>query len=189
VTEATPDHGFILIAEVNRPRGLKGEVVVTVHADGPERMARLATVFLKEGGGYREVAVEGYKRLGDRAVLTLSGCASVEQARALVGCEMFIRAEDSTPAPEGRYYAHQLLGLTARLKDGRVIGTVEELLRQGSQTLLVVRGESGEVLVPVVGSICVAFDMEKRCVTLDPPEGLLELNALGHHQKEHKEQV
>jgi 16S rRNA processing protein RimM len=187
VTEATPDHGFILIAEVNRPRGLKGEVVVTVHADGPERMARLATVFLKEGGGYREVAVEGYKKLGDRAVLTLSGCASVEQARALVGCEMFIRAEDSTPAPEGRYYAHQLLGLTARLKDGRVIGTVEELLRQGSQTLLVVRGASGEVLVPVVGSICVAFDMEKRCVTLDPPEGLLELNARGHHQKERKE--
>jgi len=189
VTEAAPAHGFIVIAEVDRPRGLKGEVVVTVHADGPERMARLASVFLKEGSGYREIAVEGYKRLGDRAVLTLSGCASVEQARALVGREMFIREEDSTPAPEGRYYAHQLLGLTVQLRDGRVIGTVEELLRQGSQTLLVVRGASGEILVPVVGSICVAFDLANRCVTLDPPEGLLELNARGHDQKEHKEQV
>jgi len=186
VAEPAPVNEFIVIAEVDRPRGLNGEVVVTVFADDPGRMARLATVFFKEGSGYREIAVEGYKRLGGRAVLMLSGCASVEQARALVGRELFIRATDSTPAPEGRYYAHQLLGLTARLRDGRVIGAVEDLLRQGSQTLLVVRGASGEVLVPVVGSICVAFDMEARTVTIDPPEGLLELNV---RDKAHKEQA
>ena len=188
MTKVAPAHEFILIAEVNRPRGLKGEVVVTVHADDPERMAGLAAVFLKEGDGYREIAVEGYKRLKDRAVLMLSGCASVDQARALVGRELFIRAEDSTPAPEGRYYAHQLLGLTARLKDGTVIGTVEELLRHGPQTLLVVRGAGGEVLIPAVGSICVAFDMENRFITLDPPEGLLELNARNINQKDREEQ-
>ncbi|HZI94142.1 MAG TPA: ribosome maturation factor RimM, partial [Patescibacteria group bacterium] len=118
-------------------RGLVGEVVVTVHADDPARMAALGTVFLREAeGGYRPVAIEGFKRLGDRAVLKLAGFGSIEEARVLIGRELFIPVEASTPAPEGRYYAYQLVGLEARLKDGTPLGKVREVLRQGAQSLL-----------------------------------------------------
>lgn len=169
--------GYVLIGEINRVRGLIGEVVVTVHADDPARMAALGKVFLKEaGGGYRPVGIEGFKRLGSRAVLKLTGFGSVEEARTLVDRELFIPAEASTPAPEGRYYAYQLVGLEARLKDGTRLGTVREILRQGAQSLLVVAGENDEFMVPMVKAICVDFDLEGRTVTIDPPAGLLELN-------------
>lgn len=168
---------YIPIGRVDRVRGLVGEVVVTVHADDPARMAELPEVFLEEpGGGQRPLRIEGFKRLGGRAVLKLAGFESVEEARVLVGRELFISEEASTPAPEGRYYAYQLVGLSARLKDGTPVGTVEEVLRQGAQSLLVVRQGQEEFLVPMVRAICVEFDLEGRSVTLDPPEGLLELN-------------
>src|SRR3970040_123758 len=125
---------YIPIAEVDRVRGLRGEVVVTVHADDPARMARLACVFLKEGDGYRPVAIEGVKRLKDRAVLKLSGFGSTEEARKLIGEVLFIPPEASTPAPPGRYYAYQLVGLTARLTDGTAVGAVKEVLAQGEQS-------------------------------------------------------
>ena len=166
----------ILIAEVDRVRGLVGEVVVTVHADDPGRMADLASVFLKGSEGYQEIAVEGYKRLRDRAVLKLAGYTTPEEARKLVGRELFIPAEASTPAPPGRYYAYQLLGLRALLPDGQVVGTVSEVLDQGSQSLLVIEGPSGEVLVPAVKPICVAIDVTGGTITIDPPDGLIDLN-------------
>lgn len=170
-----PSH--ILIAEVDRVRGLAGEVVVTVHADDPGRMARLAGVFLKEPeGGWRELPVQGVKRLGSRAVLKLGGYDSVEQARGLVGRELFIPASASTPAPSGRYYAYQLEGLEVRLADGRVVGTVTSVLSQGPQSLLVVEGHDGEVLVPVVPAICRELDEEAGVLVIEPPEGLLEVN-------------
>lgn len=170
---------YIPIAEVDRVRGLRGEVVVTVHADDPARMARLARVFLKDGEGYRPVAVEGVKRLRERAVLKLSGFGTPEEARVLVGAVLFIPPEASTPAPQGRYYAYQLVGLTARLADGTAVGTVKEVLAQGEQSLLVIEGESGEILIPFVKSICVVCEPEEGRLTIDPPAGLIDLNLKG----------
>lgn len=168
---------YIPIAEVDRARGLQGEVVVTVHADDPGRMARLEQVFLREGDDYLPIAVLGVKRLGERAVLRLAGYDSVERARELVGRELFIPPEASTPAPAGRYYAYQLTGLAVRLADGRPLGKVRGVLEQGPVSLLMVELEGGEeVLVPLVRAICTEIDVEGGTVTVDPPEGLIDLN-------------
>lgn len=174
------DEQYIAIAEVDKVRGLAGEVVVTVHADDPARMARLPAVFLRQpDGAYREVAIEGVKRLHSRAVLKLAGYGTPEEARALVGKELFIPPEASTPPPEGQYYAYQLLGLRVRLADGTGVGAVREILRQGGQSLLVVEGAAGEVLIPLVRAICTEIDLNGGAITVDPPEGLLDLNTPG----------
>ena len=167
---------LVLIAEVDRTRGLRGEVVLTVHADDPGRMATVERVLMKEpGGGLVEASVEGVKRLGRRAVVKLSGYDSVESAKSLVGRELFIPLEASTPASEGRYYAYQLMGLEARLESGALVGRVDDILKQGGQTLLVLKAEGKEILIPFVPEICTAVDLEAGTVTLRPPEGLLDL--------------
>ena len=170
----------IAIAQVDRVRGLSGEVVVTVHADDPSRMAEIGSVYL-EGprGGWEETAILEVKRLKERAVLRLSGYDTPEKAKSLVGRELFVDRETSTPAPPGRYYAYQLIGLEARLEDGTPVGLVEEVLGQPMQDLLVIRGRGGELLVPFVPSICKQIDVEARTLVLDPPEGLLDLRDDG----------
>ena len=167
----------IPIAEVDRVRGLAGEVVVSVFADDPARMRELSGVLVESPGGYLEIPLQGCKILGQRAVLKLEGYDSPEEGRSLVGKTLFIPPEASTPAPEGRYYAYQLDGLAVHLRDGSRIGTVREVLRQGAQCLLVIDGRQGEFLVPLVKAICVEIDPEGGRITLDPPEGLIELNA------------
>jgi len=175
---------FVLIAQVDRPRGLVGEVVVTVHADDPGRMAELGSVLVPDASGeYAEVAIEGVKRLGARAVIKLAGYGSPEEARTLVGKELFIRREASTSAPPGRYYAYQLQGLTVRLQDGSTVGRIRDVLKPGAQSLLVVEGPRGELLIPMVRQIVVKIDLDAGTVTLDPPDGLLELNAAAGAEK------
>jgi len=166
----------IAIAQVDRVRGLIGEVVVTVHADDPSRMSELGNVYLEgAAGGWEEITILGFKRLGERAVLRLSGYDTPEKAKSLVGRELFVDRETSTPAPAGRYYAYQLIGLEARLEDGTPVGLVEEVLGQPMQDLLVIRGRSGEFLVPFVPAICTQIDVQARTMVLNPPEGLLDL--------------
>ena len=173
---AGPD--FILIARVDRSHGLWGEVLVTVHADDPGRLRQLGSVYMRgPGGDPREVPVERARRVGARCALKLAGINTIQEARALMGQDLFIPRSASTPAPPGRYYAYQLSGLSARLEDGSVVGTIREVLRQGSKSFLVVESAGGDILVPFVRAICVSIDVEGGTVTLDPPEGLLELNA------------
>ncbi len=172
-----PGGDLIPIAVVDRVRGLVGEVVVSVHADDPARMRELAAVLVESSGAYREIPLQNCKILGQRAVLKLEGYDSPEAGRTLVGKTLFIPAGASTPAPEGRYYAYQLDGLAVHLRDGSRIGTVREVLKQGAQCLLVIDGRHGEFLVPLVKAICVEIDPDRGRITLDPPDGLIELNA------------
>jgi ribosomal 30S subunit maturation factor RimM len=43
--------------------------------------------------------------------------------------------------------------------------------------VLSVAGARGEVLVPLAADICIEVDIATRRIRINPPEGLLELNA------------
>jgi ribosomal 30S subunit maturation factor RimM len=42
---------------------------------------------------------------------------------------------------------------------------------------LVVAGASGEILIPLAVGICTTIDVGAKRIVIDPPEGLLDLNA------------
>lgn len=176
----------VLLAEIDRPRGLKGEVVATLHADDPERLDSIGNVWIVrpgespgEGGAGVRARLEGWKRKAHRVVLKLSGIDSVDQAKAVQGCEIRIEAAESLQeAPDGRWFAHQLEGLEVVVPGGRSIGRVSRVLNPAGQALLEVKGDEGEWLVPLVPAICVNIDPEAGKIEIDPPEGLLELNAV-----------
>ena len=58
-----------------------------------------------------------------------------------------------------------------RGKRGRVLKVVP------AKNRLVVEGVRGEVLVPLVPEICTTIDVPGKRIVIEPPEGLLDLNA------------
>jgi len=170
----------ILLAEVDRPRGLRGEVLVTLHTDDHSRLDEIDEVEIVErSGGRRTSRLEGWKYHRDRAVLKLAGVETVEEARALAGAQIRIAKEMSrqTP-PDGRYFAWQLEGLQVVTAAGEVLGRVARVLCPAGQTLLEVNGARGEFLVPGVPEICREVDVEGGRIVVDLPEGLVDLNAI-----------
>ncbi len=155
-------------------------MLARLHADDPARLDRVGSVEIvpPEGAAWRS-HLEGWKRCGDRVVLKLSGVESVEAANELRGCEIRVtRKESPERAPEGRYFAHQLEGLRVVSVDGKALGTVSRVMNPAGQTLLAVEGDRGEFLVPLVERICVRVDLERETIIIDPPDGLVDLNAV-----------
>ena len=58
-------------------------------------------------------------------------------------------------------------------KQGTLLGRVTGVEGSIDRSYLVV---DEHTLIPLVGDICVAVDIAARRVTIDPPEGLIELN-------------
>lgn len=170
----------ILLAEVDRARGLKGEVVARLHADDPARLDEVGEVeIVMPGATPRRARLEGWKRRGERVVLKLSGVESVDEAKALAGAEIRIPSADSPErAPEGRFYAHQIDGARVRSVAGEDLGRVVSVTTPAGQTLLEVDGPRGRFIVPLAGAICVKIDVQRGEIVIDPPEGLIELNAV-----------
>ncbi len=58
-----------------------------------------------------------------------------------------------------------------------MIGPVTAVDGAKDLSRLVVAGERGEVLIPLVAHICTTIDVAARRIVVDPPDGLVDLNV------------
>ena len=167
---------LVIIARAVKPRGLKGEIVAELLTDFPERFEDVEELVLVSPGGERSTKrLEDYWFQNDRVVLKLSGYDDVETAKELVGFEFAVPESERFPLPADHYYDWELEGCTVKV-GGDTIGKVNSVLKTGGAEILVVADNSGkELLIPLVDSIVVEVDAERKTIVVDPPEGLLDL--------------
>ncbi len=165
-----PREGYIAVGRVLRPWGLRGDVKVESLTDFPERFAPGSALWVD---GERRT-VEGSRWRGATVYLKLSGVNSPEEAERVRGALLEVPESERRPLPEGEFYEDQLLGLTVRTAEGDTLGTVTELLHPGPNSVLVVRGERGEVLVPFIEDVIRRVDPAHGVIEIELVEGLVE---------------
>jgi 16S rRNA processing protein RimM len=167
----------IVIARVVKARGIRGEVACEVETDFPERFTSLESARLWMPDGSRlSLAVEDAWFHKGRVILKFEGVQTRTDAERLVGGRVVISEADLLTLEEGEFYEHHLVGSEVFTAAGERVGSVTRLMRTGGTDLLVVaRGERRELLIPFADDICIEVDVEARRITVNPPEGLLEL--------------
>jgi 16S rRNA processing protein RimM len=168
---------LVVIGEIVRPHGLRGEVRVTPLTDDPGRFDALGTCVVWDAArDAREVRrITAARRQGGAVVLALAGCDSVEAARALAGRLLAVPEAEARPPGPGRFYPWQLTGCRVTTEDGREVGRVTGIEQSPAHDLWIVAGGAQEHLVPAVPEIVIEVDLAGRRVVIRPPEGLLEL--------------
>jgi 16S rRNA processing protein RimM len=116
-------------------------------------------------------------------VLHFSGVDSISAAEALTGLYVAIPRAERAPLAADETYIGDLIGCVLVDVAGAAtvnVGEIEDVDRSaGPVPLLVVRGASGEVLIPFAKSYLRKLDLEGRRVEMALPEGLVDLNAPG----------
>jgi 16S rRNA processing protein RimM len=149
------------VGRIGRPHGLKGEVVVQLITERDERVAPGAVLHSDQG----ELVVETSRPHQDRWLVRFEGRRSREDAEALRG--LLLSAEPIDDPDE--LWAHDLVGAEVVLVDSdELVGTCVSLVANPAADLLEL--DTG-VLVPVVFVV----DHTEGRVTIDPPDGLLDL--------------
>ncbi len=169
--------GLVVIGEIARAHGLAGELRVTPLTDDPARFEGLTECVLWDAPCDRRETrrVTAARRHGAAVLVTLAGCGSADEARALVGRLVALPRVAARPAGPGRLYAWQLEGCRVLTEEGRDIGVVSEIQPSPAQDLWVVRNGDREHLIPAVDEIVRDVDLAGRRVVIRPPDGLLEL--------------
>ncbi len=169
---------MITVGRIVRPQGNRGQVVVEPETDfAADRFRAGASVWWLRDGTPEPVAVVDSRPADHRWVVGLEGVASITDAEAVRGLELRIPADALRPLGDRSYYVHDLAGCVVETLNGGALGPVVRVeLGTGTPTL-VVAGSRGEVLVPLAEAICRLVDVEARRIVIDPPEGLIDLNA------------
>lgn len=162
---------FLVIGEIRKPHGVRGEVRVTPHTELPERFTWLERVFIGEDRPW-PVAVEGVRINGDTILLKLKGYDSRNDAESLRGQLLQVPEEEAIPLEEGEYFLYQLEGLQVVLEDGEVVGELVEVIETKANNVFVVRGEAGELLLPDIDEVIRDIDFESGHITVRLLPGL-----------------
>lgn len=174
-----------VVGRIARTHGIRGHVFVNPDTDFPEaRFAVGAELNVGRGDGtWERMSVIDARFQSGRPVIALSGVADMSAAEALNGAELRVPVETLVELPPGTFYHHDLIGCRVETTDGTFVGDVSSIEGSGVDSRLVIPGEAGEVLIPLVEAMCPTIDPANRRIVIAPPPGLLELNAKGAQRR------
>jgi 16S rRNA processing protein RimM len=166
----------VVVGRIGRPHGVRGEVTVEVRTDDPDLRFVPGAVLRTDPADRGPITITRVHWHGTTLLLSLEGVHDREAAEAVRNTELLVAVADLPEIEDpDSYYDHQLVGLSARLPDGTVLGEII-VVRHEAQDLLVVRRHEGpDLLIPFVSAIVPTVDLAGGFVVVDPPEGLLDL--------------
>ena len=160
--------GTITLGRVTKVHGIRGEVKVVLFADAWEPFRGLTQCLMgPPGGPFRLLGIESGRDHGGAIVLKLAGIDSPEAASALLRCEVAIPRGEAPPPPENAFYHYDILGLDVVVGE-QTLGTVREILETPAHDVYVIRGASGDWLLPAARAHIRRIDLAAGRIELDP---------------------
>jgi 16S rRNA processing protein RimM len=168
--ENQPD--FVVIGEITKPHGVRGEVRVLPHTDFPERFSWLETVLIGSDSPESHV-VEGVRQHKGMILLKLAGFDFRDQAESLRGQLLLVPETEVVALDADEYYHFQLEGCQMETVDGQHLGIVTQVMETGANLVFIVQGEGDEILIPHTDEIVREIDVENGRIIIQPLPGLL----------------
>lgn len=168
----------VTVGVIGRPHGIRGEVVVDLRTDEPDRRLAVGAVLTAEpagGGPARQLTVTARRLHNGRQLVTFAELVdrtAVEQAR---GSRLSTEVSSTeSPSGDGEFYDRQLVGLRVLDHDGTDVGEVTTVLHLPAQDVLEVRTSTGMRLVPFVTAIVPDVDLDAGHLRMADVPGLLD---------------
>lgn len=163
---------FLLVGRLQRPHGVRGEMLMAVMTDFPERLKPGVVLYM--GNRYQPVEITRFRHHNKGTLVTLEGYHSRQDVEHLRNQDLFVKVEDRPPLEEGEYYLHELIGMGVVTDQGEALGRVAEMIETGANDVFVVRPEEGQdVLLPFTDEVILAIDVPNKQMTVHLLEGLL----------------
>ncbi|MEU4219168.1 ribosome maturation factor RimM [Actinoplanes sp. NPDC026623] len=188
---------MLVVGQIGRPHGIRGEVLVTVRTDDPEARFAAGSAFTTEVPRDRRVStgpaaaavpgvlyqvpaklvLESVRWHQGKGIAQFEGVVDRNTAEALRGVLLQIdSSEIADPDDPDEFNDHQLAGLRVVSVDGTVLGTIDRIDHAPSSDLIVLeKAGGGTALIPFVTQMVPTVDLAGGQVIVDLPEGLLDL--------------
>lgn len=168
---------YLLLGEILRPHGIRGELRMRVMTDYPDQIATREYIYLGDdpnANTAKPYQVQQLRMHKGYALLKLKDIDDRNHAELLRNLLVMVHINDAVPLEEDEVYLFQLIGLTARTEDGEVLGIISDVLETGANDVYVVQGQAyGEVLIPVTEETIISTNTERGEVLVALPDGLL----------------
>jgi 16S rRNA processing protein RimM len=168
---------LIPVGKIARTHGVRGAVKIYPYGESLGLQEPGDKLILQPAASARkqhDLTVSSLKPQGKFLLVQIEELTSIDEARAVVGEEVFLPEDRLPPTEEGEYYHYQLIGLRVETVEGKPVGILSSIIETGANDVYSVESEGREVLIPAVDEIITEVDLEGGRIVIDPPEGLID---------------
>ena len=172
--------GHVALLEVGQvvgTHGLRGDIKVRVAMFSPEDLLTVKKIYLRRKSGETErFSLLRQSLHKGNVLLRLEGLESLTAVEPLIGSSILLEEDELSDVEDGHYRFYQLEGMQVVDVQLGPIGRLVSMFTTAAHDTYVVKGSSGEILIPAVPLYVTDIDLEGRIMKVDLPEGLVSLN-------------
>lgn len=166
---------YLRIGRISTTHGLDGKLKIHPTITDLSDILKLERVYLLNKGEYVSLELEGVSRLKSEILIKIKGFDDVETARKYIGKEVFVDRSDLSELKEDEYYIADLYGLSVVDCDGRILGTINDVIETGANDVYSVHMENGkDLLIPAIHECILDVDVENGIMKVHLLKGLLD---------------
>jgi 16S rRNA processing protein RimM len=159
---------MVVMGKVVGAQGILGWVKVQTFTEYLDSLLDYDTWYVGNEQEWRPLEVLEANVHGGRVLIAkLQGIPDRTAAEKYKGLLIAVPRADLPEKEEGEYYWSDLIGLTVENLAGEVFGMVDSLLETGANDVLVVKGESGEKLIPFIDSVIKHVSLKDKTIRVD----------------------
>jgi len=167
---------FYYLGKVLKTHGNKGDVLVHLDVDDPERYHKLESVYLDLHGERIPFFITSLElKHNRRAIVRFVDFETLEDAESLAGLEMYLPITTLPVLKGSQFYYHEIKGFQVIDQNHGKIGVIDDILELPHQSLLQIRLGEKEILIPIVDEIIKKVDRGKKLLMIEAPAGLIEI--------------
>ena len=162
---------FLAAGKLRRPHGVRGELVMELYTDFPERLHPPLTVYL--GENHIPMTLRSVRIHNEGMIMGFEGVDSPEDAGRYRNQVLYTSTRNLPALTEGEYYFHQLIGLSVEDEAGVLLGKLTEIIETGANDVYVVADVNGrELLLPAIPDVILGIDLNTKTMHVHLLPGL-----------------
>ena len=166
---------LIEIGKILKPHGLKGEIKILLFNKSSRVLQENVPVTLKNDRGLSgDFRIEMIRYGSSKVIIKFFELSSIDDADTWRESIIWVQKELLPPVDDDEYYLLDLVGMSVFSDKNEFIGCIKNVLSYPANDVIVLDYKEKEILIPAVDEFIKLIDFEKKCLTIDVIDGLLD---------------
>ncbi|MBT3195899.1 MAG: ribosome maturation factor RimM [Candidatus Ruthia sp.] len=165
-TATTSSPKRLLVGKINGLFGVQGWVKIFSHTHPRKNILSYQPWHIKVDGQWQTLNIVKGREQGKTIVAQLKDINDRDQAKSMIGIDLYIEKSQLPKLPKGKHYWEDLIGLEVINQNNVVLGKVLNLVDTGANNVLVVNGKK-EHWVPYIEPFLISVDIDKQQILVD----------------------
>jgi 16S rRNA processing protein RimM len=162
------------LGKIVKPFSFKGELVLFLDVDNIENYIDMEFVYLEIKDKLIKYEINNLRLQGNKMVCQFKDVTQ-EESNMLIGKEMYMPLEFLPKLSGNKFYFHEVIGFNVEDKEKGNIGIIKEIYDNTVQPIMSIDDNGREILIPIINNVVKNVDRGKRLITIEAPQGLIDI--------------